>query len=168
MQKKLLGVLVVAAIALGSICAILLVQLQRSRQAERQRALALEAEARAQPEREQRAKRIEQEQARLEKENQDLTGLAHTLRAAETRQASNLTALAKRLSSSASNSAAASGHDAGPSGAETGFQGFLAKMMKDPSMRELMRGPQKAMMSQMYGPLFKDLSLAADQKQQFI
>jgi hypothetical protein len=42
--------------------------------------------------------------------------------------------------------------------------GMLARMMEDPGMRKMMRDQQRSMMDTMYGPLFKELGLAAEEK----
>jgi hypothetical protein len=41
---------------------------------------------------------------------------------------------------------------------------MLAKMMKDPAMKEMIRTQQKIMVNTQYGPLFKDLALSSERK----
>jgi len=41
-------------------------------------------------------------------------------------------------------------------------------MMKDPAMKEMMRSTQRAFVTTMYGPLFKELNLTSEQKQRFM
>jgi hypothetical protein len=61
---------------------------------------------------------------------------------------------------------------AGDSNSESGFSGgkdmsdMLARMMKNPAMKEMLRSQQKVMVNSMYGPLFKDLSLSDERKAQ--
>lgn len=42
---------------------------------------------------------------------------------------------------------------------------MLGKMMKDPAMREMMRGQQKATLNMMYSGLFKELDLSSEEKE---
>ena len=42
---------------------------------------------------------------------------------------------------------------------------MLAKMMKDPSMREMVRGQQKAAINMMYSGFFKELNLSSEEKE---
>jgi len=164
MQKRIVLVLAVMVLALGVASALLWTHLQRTKAAEQQRRHALEAEAQSRLENEQRVKEMERGQARLSKENQELANLTQTLRATEAKQSSNLTALAKQLAVTTTNAA----EQTNPSGALEGLSGMMEKMMKDPAMREMIRSQQKAMMNQMFGPLFKDLGLTTEQKQKFM
>jgi hypothetical protein len=165
MQKRLVIILAAMVFLLTAASALLWAHLQRTRAAEQQRAQALHAEAQARAEHEQRVQEMEREQARLGLQNKELANLTQTLRASEAKQSSNLTALAKQLSGAATNAA---GEPTDPTGAKEGFSAMMEKMMKEPAMREMMRSQQKAMMNQMYGPLFKDLALTTEQKQQFM
>jgi hypothetical protein len=165
MQKRILTALAVMVFVLAAASAVFWTHLRRTKAAEQQRAEALQAEAAARLENEQRVRQLEKDQARLDQQNQELSSLAQSLRANESKQSSNLTALAKQLAASTTN---ATGEATGASGAEGGFAGMMEKMMKDPAMREMMRGQQKLIMNQMYGPLFKDLALTPEQKQKFM
>ena len=42
---------------------------------------------------------------------------------------------------------------------------MLGKMMKDPAMREMLRGQQKATVNMMYSGLFKELNLSSEEKE---
>ena len=44
----------------------------------------------------------------------------------------------------------------------------MEKMMKDPAMKEMIRQQSKTMMNKMYGELFKEIRLPADQKDKFL
>ena len=161
-------------LASGIACGVLWWNLRRTQLTERAQTEAVQAEARARAEQEQRAKALEKDITHLDTQNRQLTTLAQELRSQEARQGSNLTALAQRLAppsgagSGPGGGAGLAGDDvANAAGAKAGFSSMMEKMMKDPAMREMLRGQQKAMMNQMYGPLYKDLGLTGDQRQKF-
>ena len=165
MQKKLVVVLAAMVLVLAVASALLWTHLRSTKAAEQQRTQGVQAEAQLSAEREQRVKEMEKEQARTDKQNQELANLTQSLRANEAKQGSNLTTLVKRLAGGAANAA---GEQAASSGAGEGFSGMMEKMMKDPSMREMMRSQQKSIANQMYGPMFKELGLTSEQRQKFM
>lgn len=165
MNKKILFLSVAAAVLMGAACVVLFQQLGSVRERDRARAAALEAEAAARAVQAANLEEARRDRTRIEKQNQELAALAHNLRASEARQASNATALAGQLRAARTNGAPA-GDESGL-GAMFGGKGMgemLDKMMNDPAMREMLRSQQKAMMKQMYGPLFKELNLSPDQQ----
>jgi hypothetical protein len=165
MQKKLIAILAATAVTALVTVVLLWSHLQRTRAVEQERARALQAEVQAKAEQERQLKQLEQDRARLERQNQELADLTQSLRATEANQSSNLATLARRLTATATN---ASGTTDDGAGAGAGISAMMEKMMKDPAMREMMRSQQKAMMSQMYGPLFQDLGLDATQREKFM
>jgi hypothetical protein len=94
------------------------------------------------------------------------------LRAKEARQASNLTAMAQFLGVPAQSNGGQV--KTPPPGEEKGgifgkgMGEMLGKMMKDPSMRDMMRGQQKATINMMYAGLFKELALAPEEKEKLM
>jgi len=167
MKRNFVFLSVVALLALGGLCLLLLRQLAAARERARAAAAAAEAEAVARATREERLSEVERERARVEKQNAELADLAHNLRQSEAQQASNVTALVKQLKATGTNPAGAS--SAGRAEEAVGGKGMgdmLRKMMQDPAMKEMIRSQQKATMKTMYGSLFKDLNLSADQQKQ--
>jgi hypothetical protein len=47
------------------------------------------------------------------------------------------------------------------------FGNFFAKLMEDPETKKMIRGQQRIMLDQMYGPLVKKLNLAPEEADQF-
>ena len=90
-----------------------------------------------------------------------LSSLVGNLRSSESAQASNYARLAKSSLAVNTNTADA-GKGEGMFG--KGMQEMVAKMMKDPNMRELMRAQQGAMVKMMYGPLIRDLNLPPEKQ----
>ena len=103
--------------------------------------------------------------SRVEAQNRELAGLAHNLRNSEALQASNVAALVKQIKTSGTN--AADGTNFGALGGGQGMGEMFQKMMNDPAMKEMIRSQQKTMMKSMYGGLFKELNLSAEQQKQF-
>jgi hypothetical protein len=162
MQRKSLVVLAVAACALmlGGV-GLLLVNNVKLAQRERDRArmeAALAAEHAA------RAQQLDRERTHLAQQNEELAKLATALRQNEVRQDSNLTALSSRLTNLATQGQSST-TAANPKQA---MSEMMEKMMSDPAMREMVRTQQKSALNQMYGPLFRELSLNPEQKQQFL
>ncbi|HEU0008265.1 MAG TPA: hypothetical protein VFT34_00455 [Verrucomicrobiae bacterium] len=151
-----------AAVVLGAACVVLLFLSNAKRQ--RDHAVAVEvaaAEAAARAATAERLNEAERDRSRAEKQNRELAELAQNLRQSEAKQASNVAALVKQMKSS-TNSAGD-----GASGALGGGQGMgemFQKMMNDPAMKEMVRSQQKSMMKTMYGSLFKELNLPAEQQ----
>lgn len=163
MNKKIVLLLfVVAAVAFGGACVFLIGQVRSMRAREQAAAAVAQAETAASAFQEDRIKSVERDRVRVQKQNEDLSELARNLRASEARQASNAVALAQRLKATSTNGGIATETDAGFGG--KGMGDMMGKMMKDPAMREMIRSQQKTMMKSMYGSLFKDLNLPADQQ----
>jgi hypothetical protein len=159
MQKTFIGILLATTLALAALC---VVQSRQIRAAHERIRLAdevrlVEAEAQSAKSRE-----LEHTAERLEKQIGEFTTVTATLRASEAAQASNLTTLAKQIQPSAEQAATA-GDKSGVFGKEMGD--MLEKMMKDPSMREMVRGQQKAAINMMYGGLFKEMNLSPEEKE---
>ena len=163
MNRKIILILsAAAAIALGTACVVLVLMLNVQRQRERAAAEAAAAETAARVADAERLREAERDRSRVEQQNRELAGLAHNLRESEARQSSNVAALVKQIKTSATNST-----DDGTFGALGGGQGMgemFEKMMSDPAMKEMLRSQQKTMMKTMYGSLFKELNLPAEQQ----
>jgi hypothetical protein len=159
MNRKLLLLSVVAAVALGAACVVLVQQLRGARESARAAAAVAEAEAVTRALNEERVRLVEKERARVEQQNKELADITHSLRQSEARQASNVTALVQKLGGTNAAASTAAGADAE---ADKGMGDMMSKMMKDPAMREMIRSQQKSLMKTMYGALFKDLKLSAD------
>jgi hypothetical protein len=50
---------------------------------------------------------------------------------------------------------------------QSGFSGFLSKMMNDPESRKFIRDQQRMIMDQLYAPLVKQLALSPDESEKF-
>src|SRR5438093_451152 len=166
MKRNLAFLSVIALLALGWLFLLLLKQLGTVREHERAAAAAAaEAEAAARATHEERLKEVERDRAHVEKQNAELADLANNLRQSEAQQASNVAALVKQLKAAGTNPAGASSAGrAAEVGGGKGMGDMLRKMMKEPAMKEMIRSQQKGMMKTMYGPLFKDLDLSANQQ----
>jgi hypothetical protein len=169
MQKALIGVWAAATVALGVACAVQWKQLRASKEHAWQVEEALRAASQAREEQSVRAKELEQKSQRLEQQVEEFVKLATTLRASEAHQASNAIAMAEQLQAVRQNatdgqkSSEPSAGKGAPFG--KGMGEMLSKMMKDPDMREMMRGQQKAAINMMYSGLFKELNLSAEDKE---
>ena len=158
MQKTFVGILLATTLALAALC---LVQSRQLRAAHERIRLADEArrvEAGAREAQTTKAQELEGTAQRLEKQVREFATVTTTLRASEAAQASNLTTLAKQVQQ-----AAPADDKPGFFGKEMG--GMLEKMMKDPAMREMVRGQQKAAINMMYGGLFKEMNLSPEEKE---
>ena len=165
MNRKVILILsAAAAVTLGAACVVLMLLLGSHRQRERAATEAAAAESAARAADAERLQEAERERSRIEKQNKELAELAHKLRENESRQSSNVSALVNQLKGSATNSADES--LTGAAGAAQGMGEMFEKMMKDPAMKEMIRSQQKTMMKSMYGSLFKELNLPADQQKQ--
>ncbi len=161
-RKSILVLSAAAAAVLGAACVVLVILLNVQRQRERAAAEAAASEAAARVADAERLREAERDRSRVAEQNRELAGLAHNLRNSEARQASNVAALVKQIKTSGTNSP-----DDGTSGALGGGQGMgemFEKMMSDPAMKEMIRSQQKTMMKSMYGSLFKELNLPAEQQ----
>jgi hypothetical protein len=161
MKNLMLVLLAVAVLALSAVCAV---QWRRSQAVQEHLATtqnALETELEASRALKDRVGSLEAQRARLGKDIDQFTGLVNDLRSRESNHASNVA----RLNGPGSTAPAAES-DPGGSGAK-GLGGMLAKMMKDPAMKEMLRSQQQAMVQKMYGPLLKDLNLNPEEKERF-
>ncbi|MEY2409198.1 MAG: hypothetical protein QOF48_1868 [Verrucomicrobiota bacterium] len=159
MNKKTGLFAVVIVVALAAACTLLWHQLRTVKQRQHLAEAVAQAETASRAAHEDRLKDAERERERVDKQNKELADLTTTLRASEAKQASNVTALTRQLKAG-TNGAGLPDGDATekPQGLD------FAKMMKDPAMKEMIRSQQKTMMKSIYGPLFKDLNLPADQQ----
>jgi hypothetical protein len=162
MQKRFIGLLGTTTLALAVLCAV---QWRQLRVANERLHVAKEArrmESEAREAQSANAKELERTTQRLEQQVKEFTMVTTSLRASETSQASNLTVMTKQL-----RSASPEGEPkAGLFGKEMGD--MLGKMMKDPSMREMMRSQQKAAINMMYGGLLKEMKLSPDEKEKLM
>ena len=161
MQKVLIGVLAVATVVLGILCAVQAKQLRANKEQIRTVEAARFAETEAQQAQESRMQELERANTRLEKQVEKFAMVTSTLRSNEVRQTSNVTAWAEQMRVARQNSTNA-GSEGGLIGKEMGD--MLGQMMKDPAMREMMREQQKAAVNLMYGGLFKEMNLSAEEK----
>lgn len=162
MQKIFIGILLATTLALAALCLVQSRQLRAAHESIRLADEARRAEAGAREAQTARAQELEGTAQRLEKQVREFTTVTTTLRASEAAQASNLTTLAKQIQPA--------GQQAGPADDKPGFfgkemGGMLEKMMKDPAMREMVRGQQKAAINLMYCGLFKEMNLSPEEKE---
>lgn len=168
MQKTFIIILTAITVAFGILCAVQWKQLRASRA----RALAAEqawqAEAEAREVQSARVKELERVRQRLDQQVQEFTTVTTKLRTNEEWQASKLAAMAERVQAMQK---VAGGAPAGSSveGKEgifgKGMGEMLGKMMKDPAMREMVRGQQKAAINMMYSGLLKELNLSPEERE---
>jgi len=163
MQKLLIGILTITTVALGVLCTVQSKQLRASKEQVRATEEARRAENEAREAQSTRVKELERAQVRLEKQIQDFTAVTTALRSNETRQATTVAALSQRVNKAGQ--AATNGADEKGGGMfGKGMGQMLSTMMKDPSMREMMRDQQSAAVKMMYSGLFKDLNLSPEEK----
>lgn len=161
MQSKLLGVsvLIVALVA-----SILLWQRQQASEA-RARLVetekALQTAAAKQEEAAKKLEEMEQQRSNLQGQLTDLAGESATLRA------SIVEAKSKPPAEVPPDDTETKGDSSGGL-FKKGMAGMMQKMMKDPAMKELMVAQQKASINTMYGSLFKDLNLSAEEQEKFV
>jgi len=161
MQKLIIGVLAVTTLVLGVLCLNRSQELQAIRRQARAAEESLRAEADSHKADTARVKELERSQARLERQVEDFTKVTANLRQSEAAQSSNMTAMAQKLSSTgAPGSAEVKGGALGK-----GMGEMISKMMKDPAMRDMLRGQQKVAINMMYSGLYKDLKLAPEEKE---
>ena len=164
MKTKLLPFFILTTVALGAVCAWQWKALQQQQAHVVEVEIARSADIAAREEQHERMVLAEKERVRLEREVKEFNAVTANLRSSEAKQSSNVTALAQRLRGNA---------DAGAGGTNDGKGGLFGKdmgkmlgqMMKDPAMREMMRGQQKAMMGLMYSGLYQDLNLPKEQQE---
>jgi hypothetical protein len=168
MQKLLIGILTVTTAALAVLCAVQSKQLRAGREQVRATEQAKRVEKEAGEAQAARVKELERAQARLEKQVEDFTKLTANLRSNETRQAANVAALSQRVSTSAARKDSAAPGEKGNGAFGKGMGEMISKMMKDPSMREMMRDQQSAAVKMMYSGLFKELNLTPEEKDKML
>ena len=167
MRKTLIGVLTAVTVALGVLCAVQWRQLRANKERTRAVEEAWRTEAEAREAQSARVKDLERNRALLDQQVQEFAAVTSMLRANQAGQTTNLTAVAERVRAAGlkgGEQGAASGDgDGGLFG--KGMGEMVAKMMKDPAMREMMRGQQKATINMMYSGLFKELNLTPAEKE---
>ncbi len=157
MKTKLIAVLFILVLALVGVCVWQQGDLRRTKARLAQTQNEVQAETRARADQEARAAALERRQAGLDQQVSEFTGLVGNLRASEAKNGSNYVQLLKKAN-------ATNDPEGGFFGGK-GMGGMYSKMMKDPAMKEMLRTTQKAAMNSMYGSLFKELNLPADQKE---
>lgn len=165
MQKIFVGILLATTVALAVVCLVQSRQLRAAHERLRVVEESQRVEAEAREAQAAKAQELERMAQRMEKQVREFTTVTTTLRASEATQASNLTALAQQIAPSAQPAAQAED--------KPGFFGkdmgdMLEKMMKDPSMREMVRSQQKAAINMMYGGLFKEMKLSSEEKEKLM
>src|ERR1051326_2087684 len=161
-----IGVLGVTATALSMLCCWQWYELRgaRERLVESEQALKVETAAHARQQR--KTNRLEQRQSRLEEQISDLSALVAAFRTAEAKRASAATSAAASEQPSANlTRPAITEPGAERHGGVFGksFSEMVSKMMKEPSMKKMMRAQSKSMMSTMYGDLATELTLTPEE-----
>lgn len=159
MQKTIIGMLSLTTLALAVVAVVQWRQLQVARERLKTAEETARLESEAREIQSAKATDLERTARRLEQQVGEFTKVTTTLRASEVVQASNVTSLAQQLRAVQQPSEETSGLF----GKEMGD--LIGKMMKDPSMREMMRTQQKAAINTMYSGLFKELQLMPEEKE---
>jgi hypothetical protein len=162
MQKILIGIMTALTLVLGLLCAVQAKQLRAARTQLRavEEVRAMEAEAhQAQAE---RVKELERDNRSLDRQVSRFATVTTELRTNQSAQTKDLQAMAERIRAAQS---AGGAEGEGKEDFGKGMGDMLGKMMKDPAMRDMIREQQKAAINMMYGGLFKDLNLNADEKE---
>jgi hypothetical protein len=162
MKKAIVPILAAAAVGFGVCSLVLWKKVVALENQARSAELALEMEKGTRATHEVRAKDLERANQVLSDKVQKFTDVTMNLRATEAKQSSNLTAMAQLVKSTGPKEPGAEGEE-GLFG--KGMGDMLGKMMKDPSMREMMRGQQQAVINKMYSGLFKELNLTPAEKE---
>jgi hypothetical protein len=158
MQKPLLVFLAVATVGLSCLCVAQWRQLRHEADRRRATELVLRTEAQAREESSARATQAESRADRLEREIAEFSAVTSGLRSNNAAQQTHLSTLHDKLQRNSTNAAGGSAL----SGKEMGD--MLSKMMKDPEMRKMVRGQQRAAVDMMYAGLFKQMNLAPEEK----
>jgi hypothetical protein len=153
MQKALITILVATTLALGILCVVQWKQLRAGNERMRAAEEAWHADAEVREAQSTRVKELESANERLDQQVQEFVAASPTLQTNQARQANGFTTLAERVRAARKN--ADGENNASPSEGKEGFLGngmeaMLGKMMKDPAMREMLRGQQKATINMMY------------------
>src|SRR5690349_4839726 len=157
MQKILVVLLSLTTAALGVVCSMQWRQLRHERARQSALELSLQEETRNREEQAAKARELEVRAARLQKDVQEFSAVTSNLRTSDSMQRSNVSALAERVKA-----VQKSGAGGGVSGKD--MREMVSSMMKNPEMRKMMRGQQKAAVEMMYEGLFKQLQLAPEEK----
>jgi hypothetical protein len=157
MQKTLVVLLSLTTVALGIICSVQFRQLRQERMRQVTLERALREEAQNREEQAAKARELEARANRLQKDIQEFSAVTSNLRTSESMQRSNATALAERAKA-----VQKSGATGGVLGKD--MREMVSSMMKNPEMRKMIRGQQKAAVELMYAGLFKQLQLAPEEK----
>lgn len=167
MRNKVLVFFILTTLGLAVATALLWRALRRTRADTVRTRVALEQQALARQDQEARLKAMERHTAQAARDAQELAALATMLRSSESQAASNIVQLKQRLAGAGpANAAGASDGESSGLAGGPGMGEMLSKMLKDPSMKELIRGQQKTMVHMMYGGLFKELNLPPAQQDQ--
>jgi hypothetical protein len=158
MKTRLLFLASLLALVLVGVCLWQSRQLRSARLRLAQAQADLFAETEARLEQENRGKALERGQAGLHQQIFDLSAMVGQLRSQQTNIRPS-TARTSALTATASSDSSEGGLFGG-----SAMRDMLAKMMKDPAMKEMLRMQQKVMVNTQYGPLFKDLALSAERK----
>lgn len=152
MKNVLLALLAATTIILTIVCA------NQSRKLARQTAHL----ASLQGELEQKSRQnddLRAAQKRLDKQRSELLNQVNRLVAQS--------AMAEPAAPARTNAPAASADAGNPDKDNGGFGGFLSKMMADPEMKKLIRDQQAQVLSQLYGPLIKQMGLTPEEAAKF-
>ena len=159
MQKILIGIMSVLTLVLGILCAVQAKQLRAAREQMRLTEEARATEAEAHQAQAERVKELERDNRSLDRQVSRFATVTTELRTNQSAQTKDLQAMAERIR------AAQAEGESKEDGFGKGMGDMLGKMMKDPAMRDMIREQQKAAINMMYGGLFKDLNLSADEQE---
>ncbi|HKQ40454.1 MAG TPA: hypothetical protein VJ063_20455 [Verrucomicrobiae bacterium] len=163
-MKKSIVFLSVLCVVLIGLCGWQARELGLRKQQAVRAEVALEEERRLRGEQETASRYLERRERDWQEKAMQLTALVGNLRSSEAAYATNYARLPQTSSTRpATLTNDAAGSPGGMFG--KGMGEMLSKMMKDPSMREMMRAQQKVMLKKMYGPLIADLNLPPEQQQ---
>jgi len=168
MQKTLITILAAATLALGILCFVQRNQLRTGNERMRAAEEAWRADTEVSEAQSTRVKQLESANERLDQQVQQFVAASPMPRMNEAREANPLTTLAERVRAARKNPAGENDNSSGEGKAGflgNGMEGMLGKMMKDPAMREMLRGQQKATINTMYSGLFKELNLSSEEKE---
>jgi len=161
MQKALIGIMTMLTLVLGLLCVMQARQLRAARMQLRLAEEARSTEADALQAQVDRVKELERANRSLDQQVSRFATVTTELRTNQSAQAKNLQAMTERMRAAQ----AGGGTDGKEEAFGKGMGDMIGKMMKDPAMREMIREQQKAAINLMYGGLFKDLNLTADEKE---
>ena len=130
--------------------------------------ISLQNALREREEQERKVVALEQRQSTLNAEMGNLSGLVTAFRTAEGKYARNVAQFPKPAPAEASAESKTSADEQEPGLFGKGMSGIFSRMMKDPSMKDLMRTQQKSMLNMMYGSMAKDLSLTTEQSEKLM